>query len=244
MANDDATENTDEQAAAKPVKKKRTVKKAAKKKTATKKVAEKLKDMGVMPSETAKTENKVEAVQVPPVIHFPWALYIVVAVVAFGLVGIYIYKHSSEDERYANQSPAQQWQQANAGNYGVPAGDAYDNNMPEWVKERRAQMQKRMQKNTPDWVKEQRSQMNEKMARPNRENRDEWSSEPPPWIKERLAQRQQWMKQQQSEWDNPPQWNPPQPVAPVYNGPAYYYPPHTHPVYPNYGYGPNYVPTN
>ena len=232
-------------AAAKKVAKKKAVKKVVKK-TSAKKVAEKVNDLGAM-SENLSEQEVSER-------HFPWALYILLAFVSFGLAGIYIYKHQAQQTQafVKNDSATPSAETANSpeempgSTTATSSSQASHPNMmepPAWVVEQRAKMKERADQNTPDWVKEQRAQMEKQMKQQRANN---WSqSEPPAWMKQRQAQMKKWASQQSPNWVNqPPQWNPPQQMtAPAY-GPAYYYPPQqqAYPVAPGYRYGPYYGP--
>ena len=114
----------------------------------------------------------------------------------------------------------------------------YSQEMPEWVKERRAQMEQRMtQKNNqpePEWVKQRQAQMEQWMKQNN--NQPE-----PEWVRQRQAQMMQQpnMPQPQSRNQQRPQWNqnplPPMPrpdmAPPQENRNQHYFPSARGPVY-------------
>jgi len=106
--------------------------------------------------------------------------------------------YQSADETAQNNNGVSSVQ-SNSQIRNIPA--QYSQEMPEWVKQRRAQMEQRMKQNNnqsePEWVKQRQAQMEQWMKQNNNQPQ-------PEWVKQRQAQMEQWMKQNnnqpQPEW--------------------------------------------
>lgn len=199
------------------------------------KVAKKLEEMGLMPSDE-KDKSEEAAVEKDQDNKIPYALIITAAMFAVGIVGIVLSSGETDVDAVVT-APAVQ----NAAPAESSAMAENRNSMVDVMAERRKAMQESRQSNPmsanrpgldsskkPAWFKEHqalREKQQAQMVEQQQKMIEKQKAQQAHWQKQMLAQQQQWLKAQQ--WNRGPNMNAPRPVvrAPVYYNPNPYYQP-------------------
>ncbi|RDH82303.1 MAG: hypothetical protein DIZ80_08360 [endosymbiont of Galathealinum brachiosum] len=199
------------------------------------KVAKKLEEMGLMPSEEeSKSEETV--VEKDQSNKTPYALILTVAMFATGIVGIVLSSGSSDVDAVATAPAIESVTPVENSAMAIN-----QNSMADMMAERRKAMQESRQSipmsenhpgldkaKQPAWFKEHQAMRDKQQAQMLEQQQamlEKQKAQQAQWKKQMQAQQQQWLKSQQ--WNRGPNMNMPQPAtrAPVYYNPNPYYQP-------------------